>query len=79
MPTVLRASKPEGLPVRLQDVIDGFQHLLGKFVFFHAEAWTWGFAKPQDGALIGQAGELFDLCELTVQRCIDKRFLHCRV
>ena len=44
------------------NVIDGFQHLLGHFVFFQAVAWTLGFVKLQDVALIGQEGELFDLC-----------------
>jgi len=32
----------------LQDVIDGFQHLLGQFVFLQA------VTEPQDGALIGK-------------------------
>lgn len=48
-------------------------------MFLQSVTWTWGFAKAQDGGLIGQAGKLLKLGELAVQRRVEERLFHAGV
>lgn len=48
-------------------------------MFFQAMAWTWGFAKTQDGDLVWQAGKFFKVGKLTVQRGVKEGLFHARV
>ena len=60
-------------PRSTSTVVDGGQDRASQFVFPQP------VAKAQEGALIGQAGELLELGEFPIQRRIEESFFHDRI
>jgi hypothetical protein len=63
-----------------QGGIDGGQQLDVQIVLFKQMAWTWSFAKPHEGSLLGKTNSSrIEPCKFAIQRGIVQGLFHRRV